>query len=350
MGAETSAVMALLFLAFLVVSTVGYSAVDYSKNLVKNAQYDQDTMKKTKMQTDITITNVTFTTNSGNLYLNITLQNTGKTTLNTSLLDIFIDGVYSPSYILSTGNTLAPENSTNISFYPSGAITLDNAGANISNSSTKVLNLTSFAIGSGTNRLLVVGLNYNNTPGTTSTVKYNNTDLTLAMRANNSNKNYTELWYLVNPPSGSYNISHNQTNATQMVMGAWSYTGVDQVTPIGNITNATGTSTNSNVSITTTVANSVLVDVETDGSTLLTVGAGQTQRYKANTTKINGGGSEMSTSAAGTYNMNWALGSSAAWVNIGAEIRPYLSNTVNSTISRIKVVTENGISDYALES
>jgi len=77
--------MALLFLAFLIVSIVGYSAVDYSKNLVKNAQNVQDTMKKTKMQTDITITSASLSGTSGNVYLNITLQNTGKTTLNASL-------------------------------------------------------------------------------------------------------------------------------------------------------------------------------------------------------------------------------------------------------------------------
>ncbi len=119
MGAETSVVIALIFSVFLILGTVTYSSIDYSKNLVKNAQNDQDTMKKNKMQTDITITNVSFSNNTGNVYLNVTLQNTGKTTLNASMLEIFVNGTYYSSYNLSPpGNTWVPKNRTNITIYP----------------------------------------------------------------------------------------------------------------------------------------------------------------------------------------------------------------------------------------
>ncbi len=119
MGAETSVVIALIFSVFLILGTITYSSVDYSKNLVKNAQNDQDTMKKNKIQTDITIKNVSFSNNTGDVYLNITLQNTGKITLNASSLEIFVNGNYYSSYNLSmTGNTWTPKNTTNISIYP----------------------------------------------------------------------------------------------------------------------------------------------------------------------------------------------------------------------------------------
>lgn len=111
MGAETSVVIALLFLGFLVVATTIYSTVDYNQNLVRKAQFDQDTMKKAKMQTDITILNVTNKTS----FVNITLRNTGKTTLNASALDAFIDGIKYPYNLLSPGNTWPSENNTNIS-------------------------------------------------------------------------------------------------------------------------------------------------------------------------------------------------------------------------------------------
>ncbi|MDD5474867.1 MAG: hypothetical protein PHU34_12100 [Candidatus Methanoperedens sp.] len=111
MGAETSIVIALLFLGFLIVGTAIYSTVDYSQNLVKKAQLDQDTMKKAKMQTDITIINATNKTSS----LNITLKNTGKTTLNASALDAFLDGVKYPYNLLSPSNTWTSENNANIS-------------------------------------------------------------------------------------------------------------------------------------------------------------------------------------------------------------------------------------------
>ncbi len=113
MGAETSVVVALLFVGFLFVATSIYSLVNYDQNLVKKAQYDQDTMKKAKMQTDITITNI-WPANPP--YLNITVQNTGETTLNSSALEIFVNGNYYPSYNLSPiGNTWVPKNSKNIS-------------------------------------------------------------------------------------------------------------------------------------------------------------------------------------------------------------------------------------------
>jgi archaellum component FlaF (FlaF/FlaG flagellin family) len=111
MGASTSVVVALFFLGFLILGTTTYSAVDYFNTLVKNAQHVQDTMKKAKMQTDITIINVTNKTT----YLNLTLKNTGKTTLNASALDVFYDGNYYTYNLLSAGNTWTSETNLNIS-------------------------------------------------------------------------------------------------------------------------------------------------------------------------------------------------------------------------------------------
>ena len=354
MSADTSVVIALFFVGFLVVAATVYSSIDHYQKQVKNAQDDQDIMKKAKMQTDITITNILYTNISySGSYLNITIKNTGKTTLNASQFEIFIDGVlYNVPFTLSPpGNLLVPGNSTNISFYgivagiQDATITIDNTGdKSICGGGCNQETIGSFNINSGgTNRLLIVGLNYNNNPGTT-TVTYNGVSLTRARRANNGNY-YAELWYLINPSSGSHTIDHDQTSSTNIVMGAWSYTGVDQVTGIGNITSATGTSTKSNVDITTTVANSVLVDIDTDADSSINDGPGQTQRYQdTSMSNFDGGGSDMRTTTVRTYNMNWTLGSSAQWVNIAAEIKPHTSLTG----SRIKVVTENGVSAYAI--
>lgn len=106
MGAETSVVIALFFVGFMFVAIAMYSSSEYSRNLVKNAQDDQDTIKKAKMQTDITILNIT--------NMNITLQNTGKTTLDASALDVFINGNLSNYSLLVTGNTWVPKNNTSI--------------------------------------------------------------------------------------------------------------------------------------------------------------------------------------------------------------------------------------------
>ncbi len=110
MSAETSVVVALFFIGFLAAAATVYSSIDYYKNLVKNAQYEQDTIKKARMQTDITITNVTNRTTS----LNLTLKNTGRTTLNSSSLDVFVNGNFYNYNLTTAGNIWVPENSTNI--------------------------------------------------------------------------------------------------------------------------------------------------------------------------------------------------------------------------------------------
>ncbi|MDD5615417.1 MAG: hypothetical protein PHH85_04375 [Candidatus Methanoperedens sp.] len=110
MAAETSVVIALIFIGFLTIGTTTYASYEYSNSLVKNAQYEQDTMKKAKIQTDITIINIT---NSPAL-LNLTIRNTGKTTLNASALDVFVNGNPYDFSVVTAGNVWVPQNSTNI--------------------------------------------------------------------------------------------------------------------------------------------------------------------------------------------------------------------------------------------
>jgi archaellum component FlaF (FlaF/FlaG flagellin family) len=110
MGAETSAVIALIFVGFLTIGTTTYASFEYSNNLVKNSQYEKDIIKKARMQTDITIMNITNGTN----LLNLTVKNTGKTTLNASAMNVFINGNPYNYTVVTTGNVWVPQNSTNI--------------------------------------------------------------------------------------------------------------------------------------------------------------------------------------------------------------------------------------------
>ncbi len=110
MAAETSAVIALIFIGFLTIGTTTYASYEYSNGLVKNAQYETDIIKKAKMQTDITIMNMTNTTTQ----LNLTVKNTGKTTLNASAMNVFINGNLYNYSMVAAGNVWVPQNSTNI--------------------------------------------------------------------------------------------------------------------------------------------------------------------------------------------------------------------------------------------
>ena len=353
MGAETSVVIALFFAGFLALAAVTYSSISYYSDLSKNAQNAKDIIIKNKLQTAIDITNISYTNVTySSSYLNITIKNTGTTTINASRFQLLIDGVYyNPPFTLSpAGNLLVPQNSTTISFYgiipgyQDATIMFDNAAVKKCDcDNLGDLDLTT----SGAYGLLIVGVHYEKNPGTVTLTYSNNPalPLTRAMESNNSNS-YAEMWYLINPPStGDRKIKHTETGPSmKTVMGAISYTGVDQVTGIGNITKAQGTSNQSNVNITTTAENSLLVSLETDFSSSLNNGPGQTNRYNDRQGGMDGGGEDMYTTKIKTYNMNWTLGSSVAWINIAAEIKPHTSLTGK----RIKIVTENGVSDYEI--
>lgn len=103
------------------------------------------------------------------------------------------------------------------------SIAIDNTGKSASVESGTSLDITSFAIGSGSNRFLVVCLDYYTNPGTT-TVTFNGVACTRA-QAYSAGSNYAEIWYMASPPSGSYTIHHTQTSATEIIMGAWSVHG-----------------------------------------------------------------------------------------------------------------------------
>ncbi|MDO8728157.1 MAG: hypothetical protein Q7J35_19050 [Candidatus Methanoperedens sp.] len=110
MAAETSVVIALIFIGFLTIGSTIYASYEYSNSLVQNAKYEQDTMKKAKIQTDITIINIT---NSATL-LNLTIKNTGKTTLNASAMNVLINGIPYNYDVTSEGKVWVPQNQTKI--------------------------------------------------------------------------------------------------------------------------------------------------------------------------------------------------------------------------------------------
>ena len=110
MAAETSVVIVLIFIGFLTIGTTTYASFEHSNSLVQNAKYEQDTMKKAKIQTDITIMNITNSTTR----LNLTIKNTGKTTLNASAMDVFVNGNPYDFSVVTAGNVLVPQNNTNI--------------------------------------------------------------------------------------------------------------------------------------------------------------------------------------------------------------------------------------------
>lgn len=193
-------------------------------------------------------------------------------------------------------------------------------------------------VGAGANRLLVVALSLRHTGAQAATaVTYNGTNLTpLIIRTNNNNAR-VELWYLINPPSGTANVAITWSGAsTRAVGGAMSFSGVDQTTPLEDPEGATGNSTAGSavsITVTTTMRGVWVIDAVASRTGLnMTIAGGRMERWNIAT---GGGNSGRAVGAASTrgpivfpaaITMNWTAsgggGSTPAWAIVGVGVRP----------------------------
>lgn len=213
----------------------------------------------------------------------------------------------------------------------------DNAS---SSSGTGVSSLTwAHTVGTGNHRLLIVGVSVpaEGSAITVTGITYAGLALTLAVSKMYSytvittQYNDAEIWYLVNPPSGSANIVVTLSgSASYVVAGAVSYTGVDQTTPIPTTASNDGTGSPA-ISITTANANSWIVDTLSYSNTTSvspSPNSGQTQRWGLGlvSNTIWGCGSDETTTAAGSYSMGWTVDGAASpyWAYVCVEIKGYV--------------------------
>ena len=351
MSTSTSVVIALFFAGFFIVMSSVYPTVINYQNLGEEAQHEQITMRLEKLQTDIKITNVSFSNISGKVFLNITVKNTGKTTLNAGQLDIFIDGNYiDSSYcLMPVINTWVSENTTNISIY---SMNSNITKHNISTASMGSVSSITWphTVGSGlSSSLLVVGLDIKSTilPSVTG-ITYAGVDLKRANFSVNGNL-MADLWYLIDPAAGTNNIVVTFSNtAGSIVGGAVSFSGVDQANPIPTTSAAIGSSNPASTQITTANLNSWIIDtISGDKLDPLTPTSPQTELWDIKQgSNAHGGGSTKTTTTPGLKTMDWSP--TDKWAQVVAEIKPLECKTPTS--GRIKVVTENGIWDYAIVS
>jgi hypothetical protein len=193
--------------------------------------------------------------------------------------------------------------------------------------SGKTITLPNFVVGSGSNRLLLVAVESNtgnvNTTGLTMT--YGGITLT---RANQTNTNTidSEIWYLVNPPIGSANIvAHMSTSSANVIMGAYSFFGVDQTFPIPFSANKTSTAVSSgSVTDYRTTPNSWIVDsmaVQNNPSTF-TQNSAQTVGWNKGTSTVTGGSSRVLTSIPPIpQTMSWSWTGNQNYAAVAVEIK-----------------------------
>jgi uncharacterized repeat protein (TIGR01451 family) len=221
------------------------------------------------------------------------------------------------------------------------------------------------------NRVLLVGVSINITAVTGTTVtamSYNGTAMTLVGAHNDTGRTRrVELWYLRAPTNGNHNVSVTVRTPTAgsigVVVGATSFTGVDQTVPLGTFTSADGAAgANSQLDVPSVVNGMILDTVATAGSQTVTVSAPQTSQWNvasANNANpaVNGTGSSrsgapsvpISETFSGTS--NWSLGAvsinpTAADIGVttGVNAVPLGQNSVyNITVSNAGPSAANNV-------
>jgi uncharacterized repeat protein (TIGR02543 family) len=279
---------------------------------------------------DGTVVNISATPNSGYVFANWT------------------GGSVANPNSATTTVAMDADKTVTANFYaiPAGTIVRDGA---VSSSTADDVSSISFShtTGTGSSRLLVVGVSWNGdtTARTISSVTFTPSggsaqNLTAAVSHKHSTQNrYAALYYLVNPGSGvtgTVAITFSGSVASGIVAGATNFAGVDQTTPIG-VTNFADSGSNQNTASSVTLSglagNELVIDDvfqgASDSSQTLTVGAGQTQLWNnfAGNTRA-----AASTEQAGgsSVTMSWTAASSSYWDIVAAAIKPVPAPTVSS--------------------
>lgn len=192
---------------------------------------------------------------------------------------------------------------------------------------TGVSSLT-YALNNSAGDVLVVGVCVNDGAAShVSGITYNGVALTKSVENNDDSpgsQTSTSLWYLASPATGSHNVVVSLNGTYNVSSGAITFSGSNTSSPIGATTTkkqANGTS--NTVSITTSYANSILVDVWGMSGTATSVsatGTNQTSRW-VNSTSRTAMGSTETTTTAGSYTMSWSWTTSRISGGCVAEVR-----------------------------
>ena len=171
----------------------------------------------------------------------------------------------------------------------------------------------------GTDRILVVGTATDETPVTS--VTYGGQPLTfIGAQSDPDDASRVELWYQVAPLTGTQNIVVTLADETDAVGGATSWTGVDQITPLGTPVFAGGESTTA-TAVVTSGAGQVVVDaLATMDIEQRTAGTGQTERWNLGQDDLGGAGS--SELGGATVTMSWTMDEAEFWAIGGVPLKP----------------------------
>ncbi|HUO15963.1 MAG TPA: hypothetical protein VMX38_13335, partial [Verrucomicrobiae bacterium] len=164
--------------------------------------------------------------------------------------------------------------------------------AELTGTGTKTLTFNHTTTTTGSNLVLLVGVSMNITNSTSTAVTgvtYDGKALTSAgFHKDAGNTRRVEIWYLLNPPTGTNSVvvSINIPTAKTIgaAAGATTFTGADQTVPLGTFTSADGAAgANSQEDVPSVVNGMILDTLAIGGNQTATVPSPQVQQWNLNT-------------------------------------------------------------------
>ncbi len=168
----------------------------------------------------------------------------------------------------------------------------------------------SHTVASGSDRVLYVTLAIDGVGAGVNSVTYGGVNLTQVGRT--AGNHAVEIWRLVNPSEGTANVVVSLGATTAIKGGAVTYNGVDQATPNGTYTSATGTGTTATLNVSSATGKLVLDITNWDNNpTGYTIGANQSSAWSLTNTAHRG----VATTEAGaaTVTMSSTVSASKQW-------------------------------------
>ncbi len=219
---------------------------------------------------------------------------------------------------INSMQTTAPSNTvTAITPSANTGIVLNNIQTTSGITALNTITLANYDAGVGTNNLLVVGISAN--ANSVTSVKFGGMALTKAVSSFHNND--AEFWYLKNP-IGVSDIVVTTTGPTHAVVGAYSFSGVNQTTPIlTHVAKHNTTPSSVAISITTKYANDWVLDLPSIFGYATLGSPTCTQQWYAHVPlAITGTSSSMIVSSPGTVTCKWTASSGDFWDDVAIEI------------------------------
>ena len=228
----------------------------------------------------------------------------------------------------------------------SGSVTVDAVSTDTTSGGSSMT--ISHTTGSGSYRLMLVGVSMNNDNYETVTgITYNGTALSLVGTEATTDDARVEIWSLIAPSTGTHNvvITFSAALAQEAHAGVMTFAGVDADTPLGTfVSDHHDGSTPATVDI-PSASGELVFGVAASEYEALTASSGQNERWNLSISSTYGAGGTAA-GAAPTVTMSWDLGSADHWAMGGVSIKP--SGSSGSTVC--SVLSGISFDDYSTTS